>query len=323
IAWQRDDGQMINWMLDWYIFKRTGGTVLGQSGPPGYYLGTILVAFLPFVQRLVPALGASIAGVRRRRPEDLFLLAWLIGSWLLWELIPSKLPAYAIGAYPVFALLIARQFEVPVKGLLGHKIGFWIQAVLSLALAIGLIGGSYYLWGWSGIMVPCILAVLLIGALIGHKFLSTAYFGNESQKALAPIVAGFSFMLLLWLGLMPGVSALREAPLKIHQYLQNETAPNSTIVLANVQGRPPSLAFYLGRTYSSFLEQRDPATLFGLYISKRPMALVLTKDQYQYLQQQQPDLPKAAVFPLFSSDRVEGNAYYVVINDAGRTASRK
>lgn len=318
VAWQRDSGQMINWMLDWYIFKRTGGAVLGQSGPPGYYLATIVVAFLPFLQRLVPAFGTWISNVRQRQAEDLFLLSWLIGSWFLWELIPSKLPAYAIGAHPVLALLIARQFEIPVAGLRLHKIGFVLQGILTIALVIGLCGGSYYLWQFAGLLWPVLLSFLALAAWLGP-----VYYRSLSQNRLIPIAASFGFMLLLWLGLMPRVSALREAPQKMHQYLQAESPANSSIILANVQGRPPSLPYYLGQTYRSFLEQRDPQSLAALYVSKKPMAFVLTQAQYESMQQQQPDLPEAEIFPLFSSDRVEGNAYYVVLNDAARTASRK
>ncbi|MEL6591648.1 MAG: glycosyltransferase family 39 protein [Bacteroidota bacterium] len=316
-SWQRDDGQMINWMLDWYILKRTGGTVLGQSGPPGYYAATLLVAFLPFAQRLIPAIGRWIKEIRQKQPDALFWLSWLIGSWLLWELIPSKLPAYAIGAHPAIAILLAQQLSVPRSGRPQQKAGLILQTTLTLALVVVLCGGSIYLWQWSGIGWVLLASVAILLALLAPQIWDHPL-GSRLQ-----IGGAMGFMLILWLGLMPKVDALREAPIKVHQYLQNFSPEQTTIVLANVQGRPPSLPFYLGQTFDRFLEERDPQTLAALYVSKRPMAFLLTDAQYEQMRQFEPNLAKPAVFDLFSSDRIEGNAYYVLLNDAAKTANRK
>ncbi len=40
-----------------------------------------------------------------------FLLAWLVPSWIVFELVMTKLPHYVLPLYPAIAILIAREIE--------------------------------------------------------------------------------------------------------------------------------------------------------------------------------------------------------------------
>jgi 4-amino-4-deoxy-L-arabinose transferase-like glycosyltransferase len=77
----------------------------GHAAPPGYYLLLLCVTFWP---------GCALAGLatpavwaERRAPATAFLLAWLVPSWLVFELAVTKLPHYVLPLYPSIAILIA------------------------------------------------------------------------------------------------------------------------------------------------------------------------------------------------------------------------
>ena len=76
-----------------------------HGAPPGYYLLLFWVTFWP---------GAALAGLAapaiwaaRREPGAKFLLAWVLPSWLVFEIVVTKLPHYVLSIYPAIAILIA------------------------------------------------------------------------------------------------------------------------------------------------------------------------------------------------------------------------
>ncbi|HEU4804453.1 MAG TPA: glycosyltransferase family 39 protein [Nitrobacter sp.] len=113
------------WMLvlvmPWFvaIFLRAGDTFFADSiggdmlsklaaqeshgAPPGMYFLLFWITFWP---------GAPLAGLAapavwrtRREPEVRFLLAWLVPSWIVFELVLTKLPHYVLPLYPAIAIL--------------------------------------------------------------------------------------------------------------------------------------------------------------------------------------------------------------------------
>jgi 4-amino-4-deoxy-L-arabinose transferase-like glycosyltransferase len=107
-AWQQDDGVMIRWMLDWYVLNRVGGSVFGQTGPPGYHLAIIGASFLILLPLFVRLLTRLPYYFRESATRPYVL--WLLAAWIPFELTASKLPSYALGAYPAIAILLAVSF---------------------------------------------------------------------------------------------------------------------------------------------------------------------------------------------------------------------
>lgn len=71
----------------------------------GYYLALLPLTFWPgaiFVLLSLPWIWRN-----RRDPDIRFLLAWLVPGWLVFEMIPTKLPHYVLPFYPPLALLAA------------------------------------------------------------------------------------------------------------------------------------------------------------------------------------------------------------------------
>ncbi|MCC5823816.1 MAG: glycosyltransferase family 39 protein [Phycisphaerales bacterium] len=96
----------------------------GHWGPPGYHFVLLALLFWPGSLLTLYALGLAVRGAvrlpegptRRARwrargvgdPAMLFLMAWIVPSWLIFEIVGTKLPHYTLPLYPPIALLTAR-----------------------------------------------------------------------------------------------------------------------------------------------------------------------------------------------------------------------
>lgn len=83
----------------------------GQEGkglPPGTYLVLLWLTFWP--GSLVLAMSLPGIWQRRAEPAFVFLLAWVVPVWLVFEAIPTKLIHYTLPTYPALALLAVAAF---------------------------------------------------------------------------------------------------------------------------------------------------------------------------------------------------------------------
>jgi 4-amino-4-deoxy-L-arabinose transferase-like glycosyltransferase len=96
-------GHFISDSLGHDLLPKLVGAQESHGAPPGYYLAMALATFWPGSLFIVPGL---IWGWRQRRAAaGRFLLAWLGPAWILFELVPTKLPHYVLPLYPALALL--------------------------------------------------------------------------------------------------------------------------------------------------------------------------------------------------------------------------
>jgi 4-amino-4-deoxy-L-arabinose transferase-like glycosyltransferase len=96
-----------------FFESSVGGDLLGKiftgqeshGAPPGYYLVTFWATFWPF--SLLAALAVPWVWRRRRDPAVTFCLAWIVPTWIVFELVATKLPHYVLPTFPAIALLTA------------------------------------------------------------------------------------------------------------------------------------------------------------------------------------------------------------------------
>jgi 4-amino-4-deoxy-L-arabinose transferase-like glycosyltransferase len=176
-------------VLPWFvaIYLRVGGTFLidsvgkdmlakigsGQDShgaPPGLYLVLFFVTFFP--GSMLAGLAVPAVWAVRREPAARFLLAWLIPSWIVFELVTTKLPHYVLPLYPAIAILIAGAAESQVLSrrvwlvrgavwwfiipiavsvlaialaiFVGHELGFLAWPFFAAAIACGLFAWQLY-----------------------------------------------------------------------------------------------------------------------------------------------------------------------------------
>jgi 4-amino-4-deoxy-L-arabinose transferase-like glycosyltransferase len=153
------------------IFIRTGGSFFTESVggdmlskvaggqethglPPGFYAVTFWLTFLPGA--LLAGLAAPAVWRTRSEPGCRLLLAWIVPAWIVFELVPTKLPHYVMPLYPAFAILIAGVVDSRslsrnlwlVRGTVWWFVLMMIVAVLLITLQI-VIGHQLGLWTWT------------------------------------------------------------------------------------------------------------------------------------------------------------------------------
>jgi 4-amino-4-deoxy-L-arabinose transferase-like glycosyltransferase len=116
----------------------------------------------------------------RREPGAQFLLAWLVPSWIVFELVLTKLPHYVLPLYPAIAILTAGALERRVlsRSWLTRGAAWWfvIPAVASLAAVIGAVSLTrqpvFLAW-------PFVAAALIFGLIAWWL-----YDDNRAERSL-------------------------------------------------------------------------------------------------------------------------------------------
>jgi 4-amino-4-deoxy-L-arabinose transferase-like glycosyltransferase len=80
-----------------------------HGAPPGLYFILFWVTFWP--GSVLAGLAAPAIWKARYEPGTRFLLAWLVPSWLVFEVVMTKLPHYVLPLYPAISILIAGVLE--------------------------------------------------------------------------------------------------------------------------------------------------------------------------------------------------------------------
>ncbi|MEM1381648.1 MAG: glycosyltransferase family 39 protein [Pseudomonadota bacterium] len=233
-----------------FLRESVGHALLGKvaegddahGGPPGYHLIATLVMFWPGTIFLGLAGAAAIR--RRKDPAVLFLLAWLIPGWLVYEAVATKLPHYVMPAYPALAVLCALGIKDAIEGAktgLAHGVGLVLFALGSVALpvaayfAIADIDGQF--------ATPWILA--MVGAIVLTLIIGIARLRKPSFDGLAltavPVVAFYAFFAE---GALPRLSVMWPSHSVWQVAAQIEGCDELRFATAGY--REPSNVFYLG-----------------------------------------------------------------------------
>jgi 4-amino-4-deoxy-L-arabinose transferase-like glycosyltransferase len=108
-----------------------------HGAPPGTYIVLFWLLFFP--GSMLAGLATPAVWAARREPGAKFLLAWLVPSWIILELVVTKLPHYVLPLFPAIAILIAGIVEA--RMLSRNR---WLQPGLAwwfiFPLALGLLG---------------------------------------------------------------------------------------------------------------------------------------------------------------------------------------
>ena len=245
-------------VLPWFvaIVGRSGDAFLAQSvgedllakiftgqeshgAPPGYYFILFWVTFWP---------GATLAalatpGVWRTRRESAvkFLLAWLVPSWLVFELVMTKLPHYVLPLYPAIAILIAGVIDARAlsrKPFLEWGTIWWfvVPMVAGVAgvVALAVIGRQFGLLVW-----PMMGAAAVLGFLAWRL-----YEADGAEHALLRAVAAAILIAIATFGLIvPSLGQLFPSPLLARILRESGCAQPEA---AAVGYQEPSLVFLAG-----------------------------------------------------------------------------
>jgi len=210
-----------------------------HGAPPGYYLILFIATFFP--ASMLAALAAPSTYALRREGWVRFLLAWIVPAWIIFELVPTKLPHYVLPLYPAIAILIA---EAVTAGKLSRNrwlvlgtIGWFLIPLLLSAAAIA---GAIYLTG-----DPALLAWPFALAAVSLGFLAWRRYGTEgAEAALLRASAAAILMGVAVFGVaLPAMTPLFPS-LLMARAVAEAGCPDPAI--ASIGYDEPSLVFLLG-----------------------------------------------------------------------------
>jgi 4-amino-4-deoxy-L-arabinose transferase-like glycosyltransferase len=139
------------------LAPKLAGASEGHGAPPGYHLLLAPVLFFP-ATALLPAIGAE--GWRGRAQTGVrFALAWLLPCWVLFEILPTKLPHYVLPLYGALAWLASYALTRPL-GPWTRWIGAGLSLVVGIELA-ALVVVAATLFGGPVSVAPAVLAAAL------------------------------------------------------------------------------------------------------------------------------------------------------------------
>jgi 4-amino-4-deoxy-L-arabinose transferase-like glycosyltransferase len=247
-------------LYDWYIAKRVGGSVLGQTGIFGYHFGVLLLSFFPFLPFVHTAAKAFFELRRHNRGLFVGIIAWLLFGWVFYELMTSKLPSYSLAAQPIFAVGIAAgivqlQFSFAKSRQMGiiptfatfWKVLFALLVLIWAAITAALLLGGYYLPLIADILPIAVRYPIAIALLIS---LIALYRAARQRKI--PNIA--TYMAILPIVLVAGawglaMPAVENSPIKrLRSIAHNAKAVGHfpiQLSAFSVKQTKPSLLFYL------------------------------------------------------------------------------
>ncbi len=233
---------------------------------PGTYLVTALATLWPW-SYLAP-FALVLAWRHRAEPVVRFCLAWLIPAWIVFELVPTKLPHYTLPLYPALALLTAWAFSLKDEPLrrtfntLWGTLYFLLWAVVCSGLAIGV---AYATGHYGGPPLGAAVAGLALG-LGGLAILMQ----RKANPLIGLVGAGSLLGVSLTTLVVPNLTDLAVSPriaaIAAQHSLQNGKLPP----IALVGYHEPSAVFLLGT--DTLLTDENGA---GDFLSQRPGALAV------------------------------------------------
>jgi 4-amino-4-deoxy-L-arabinose transferase-like glycosyltransferase len=209
-----------------------------HGAPPGLYL---LLAWVTFWPGAPLALMAAPAVWRaRREPGAQFLLAWLVPSWIVFELVLTKLPHYVLPLYPAIAILAVGALERRVlsRSWLTSGAAWWfvipaLASVIAVVGAVGLTRQPVFL-AW-----PFVAAALIFGL-----FAWWLYDDNRAERSLLNAIAAATFLAIAIYGIvLPALSPLFPSA-EIARALRKVTCVGPKAAAAGFH--EPSLVFMVG-----------------------------------------------------------------------------
>ncbi len=210
-----------------------------HGAPPGYYFLLFWVTFFPGA--MLAALSAPAVWASRREAPTKFLLAWLIPSWLLLELIVTKLPHYVLPLYPAVAILIAGAVErralARTRWLIWGTMWWFVMPVVGGAgaiVALAVIGRQFGPLAW-----PFVGGAAILGLLAWRLYEADGAEHSLLRAAAASVLTSIAVFSLV----VPALGYLFPAP-ALARVLRQSGCAQPVAAAAGYQ--EPSLVFLAG-----------------------------------------------------------------------------
>ena len=187
-------------------------------------------------RQAAPAVWAS-----RREKGARFLLAWLVPSWIVFELVMTKLPHYVLPLYPAIAILIAGisiRIGSARKNWMMWGAAWWF--VVPVVMVIGMIAGLVMFGRQLGVLAwPFAAGALVLGLLAWRLFDAD----GAERSLLRAIAASILMSIALFGVVLPAYPALFPS-VPLSRYMRAVGCENPVAAAAGFH--EPSLVYLAG-----------------------------------------------------------------------------
>lgn len=285
--WNATDGAFFAESLG----KDFGGKLVSAQeshpGPPSYYLATIWVTLWPSCLLLLPGLGFATRAVRNGKSSDApvikgmrLCLAWVVPYWILIELMPTKLPHYALPLFPalctmaaIAAVTLLNVKEFPIL----RRINAGLFLIVSTLLIAAIMAGQTF-YGPSDITKS--FYVYGIGGAAGICSIIASFALWQSKMTLGLITAGFAAVIMsvpTYQFILPNLTKLRVADQIAGAFKdQNIRLPRyGGPAVVSPHFTEPSLVYRLG----SSIDVTDTANLLDMEAFAQGRVIILDHER--------------------------------------------
>ncbi len=204
--WIATDGQFFQEAVGKDFVGKLASGQESHGAPPLTHLAAMLGTFWPLPAFLV----LSLSKFRAIRGSDtaLFALSWFLPSWLVFELVATKLPHYTMPLLPALAILAAFLLDSEKPSSFG-KASRWAAAALYLipvaGLAVASIVAPISLGIWPSPPGAVLAAFGLFFAIAAGRWL----LNGRPLKAVAPAIAASLLVTVgTWSFTMPALTPI-------------------------------------------------------------------------------------------------------------------
>ena len=235
------------WTSLWHdVITRSRTSLEGHSGPPGYYLLTIWLTYFPW-SLLIPAT-LVWAWRRRANPVHRYCLAAIVGPWVMFELVQTKLVHYVLPVFPALAILTAdllvrgsRRVLTTNTAVVAARVWWALVALAGLAPWVSTI---YFDVSPDAVAVMALVSVLAVayGGAVYARFRA-----RRPLDAAALMGGGMILVIAVLYGLYLPRAAYLQTSKRVAQILRAEGAvdPGDAVM---IDYREDSLPFYQSGT---------------------------------------------------------------------------
>ncbi len=221
------------------MLSKVAGAQDTHGAPPGLYFLLFFATFFP--ASMLAGLAAPAVWAVRREPAARFLLAWLVPSWIVFELVVTKLPHYVLPLYPAIAILIAGAVETKVlsrRPWLVRGVMWWflVPIIVSIVAVVGaiVIDHDLALLAWP----------FLAAAIVCGLFAWQLYDDDGAERSFMRATAASIFMAVgLYAVIVPSLSPAFPS-VALAQALRDSACPHPVAASAGYEA--PSLVFLAG-----------------------------------------------------------------------------
>jgi 4-amino-4-deoxy-L-arabinose transferase-like glycosyltransferase len=189
----------------------------------------------------------QFAGARHREPAVRFCLCWIAPTWIVFELVATKLPHYVLPTYPAVACLTAAALLAPATRTAGRWAVYIMRAYGALWLLVGVaLAGLLPLAAWmleSRLDPVGILTLFAVAPLLGL----TLWLLDRSRGMKAVSCAAAAALILFasaYAYQLPRLRAIWISP-RIAEAVAR-VRPCAATTVASTPYTEPSLVFLLG-----------------------------------------------------------------------------